>query len=128
MNKAKILAIDDSPDMLFLEKTALEREGFEVFTADSAKTALEMIPRISDLSLILCDVQMENMDGLDFVKSLEKNYHDIFTKTPVVLVTALDTLPKAKVAGYIHKISDLNKFSDQVKSYVVTHQKSATCQ
>jgi len=79
MDKVKILTIDDSPDNLFLEKLVLEREGFEVFTADNATSALEMIPKIPNLSLILCDVQMDNMDGLQFVKRLETD-HGMFLK------------------------------------------------
>lgn len=118
LDKAKILTIDDSPDMLYLEKMVLEAEGFEVFTADNAKAALEMLPHLHDISLILCDVQMDNMDGLEFVKTLEENHRDVFNETPVVLVTALDIPPEAKVAGYIRKPSDLNDFVSKVKSFL----------
>ena len=115
--KIKILVIDDSPDTLYLEKMALEREGFEVITADNAEAALEMIPSLENISLILCDVQMENMDGLEFVKNLEKDHRDVFNKTPVVLVTGLDKPPVAKVAGYIKKPFDLDEFTAKVKSF-----------
>lgn len=124
MDKVRILTIDDSPDMLYLEKMMLEREGYEVFTADSAKTALEMIPNISGLNLILCDIQMENMDGLEFVKNLEKNYQQVFIDTPVVLVTALDVQPEAKVAGFIRKLSDIDEFTEKVKSFLSAQQAS----
>lgn len=116
--KTKILAIDDSPDMLYLEKIALEREGFEVITVRSAEAALEMIPSLENIGLILCDVQMENMDGLEFVKNLEKDHRKVFNETPVVLVTGLDKPPEAKVAGYIRKPTDLEEFTAKVKSFL----------
>ena len=118
MNKPKILTIDDSADMLFLEKIILERNGFEVFTANSGLTALEMIPNISDLSLILVDVQMERMDGLQFIKELASKHSQVFKDTPTVLVTGMDDAPKANVAGYIKKVSDLAEFVSQVKSFI----------
>ena len=118
MDKAKILTIDDSLDMLFLEKPVLEREGFEVFTANNVVCALEMIPNIPGLSLILCDVQMDVMNGLQFVERLEADHKLVFENTPVVLVTALEAAPKAKVAGYIRKITDLNEFAARVRSFI----------
>lgn len=116
--KAKILTIDDSPDMLFLEKMALEREGFEVITASNAEAALEMIPNLENISLILCDIQMDRMDGLEFVEKLEKEHRAVFNETPVVLVTALDNPPDANVAGYIQKPSDLEEFTAKVKNFL----------
>ena len=118
LQKVKILAIDDSPDMLYLEKMALEREGFEVITVSNAEAALEMIPTLDKISLILCDIQMETMDGLEFVKNLEKNHREVFNETPVVLVSGLDNAPKAKVAGYIQKPTDLDDFTARVKSFL----------
>jgi len=122
MRKVKILTIDDSPDMLVLEKILLEREGFEVFTANNALSALEMIPNIHDLGLILVDVQMDNMDGLEFVKHLEADHQRVFRDTPVVLVTALDKAPEAKVAGCIRKISNLDEFVSKVRNFIFSAQ------
>lgn len=116
--KTKILAIDDSPDMLYLEKIALEREGFEVITVNNAEAALEMIPSLENISLILCDVQMDHMNGLEFVKSLEREHRDVFNTTPVVLVTGLDNQPQANVAGYIHKPTDIDEFAAKVRSFL----------
>lgn len=124
LDKPKILTIDDSPDMLYLEKIVLEREGYEVFTADSAESALQMLPNIPDLSLILCDVQMDNMDGVEFVKVLEEKHQDIFNETPVVLVTGLDSPPKANVAGYISKPSDVDEFLSNVKRFLFSSETS----
>lgn len=122
LEKAKILTIDDSPDMLYLEKMALEREGYEVIAVDNAKAALEMIPSLQKISLILCDIQMDNMNGLEFVKSLEKDHQAFFSETPVVLVTGLDSPPDANVAGYIQKPSDLKEFAAKVKSFLLPRE------
>ncbi len=126
MDKAKILTVDDSPDMLFLEKMILEQEGFEVLTANNGKTALEIVSKNSDLSLILCDVQMETMDGLEFVARLKADHERIFNETPVVLVTGLDEAPRVKVAGIIQKNMGLDDFAATVKSFVVSKKSRLT--
>jgi len=42
------------------------------------------------------------------------------------LVTALDALPEAKVAGYIRKFADLSEFSAKVKSFILSAQPRST--
>ncbi len=120
MKREKILTIDDDVDMLFVERLLLEREGYEVFTAKSGQSALEMIPKIPDLDLILCDVEMDQMGGIEFVRRLEGEYQFIFKKTPVVLVTGYDRPPQAHVAGYIQKGAALSEFAAQVRHFLAT--------
>lgn len=118
--KEKILTIDDDVDLLFLEKLLLEREGYEVFTSLSGKLALEMIPKIPNLGLILCDVEMDQMDGGEFVRHLEEEYNPVFKRTPVVLVTGTDKPPKAHVAGYIQKSAGLSDFAAQIRGFMTS--------
>ena len=53
----KILVVDDSPDNIFLIKTILEEEGYEVSTAENGYKALSKIEE-STFDLILLDLMM----------------------------------------------------------------------
>lgn len=116
--KEKILTIDDDAEMLFLEKILLEREGFEVFTSKSAELALDMIPQIPDLNLILCDVEMDKMNGIEFIIRLESRYQGILSRTPVVLVTSHDVPPVTHATGYIRKGTRLADFVEKVRGFM----------
>ncbi|MFT7209397.1 MAG: two-component system alkaline phosphatase synthesis response regulator PhoP, partial [Flavobacteriales bacterium] len=64
MDKQRVLLVDDDQDILDLVKYNLEKEGFEVETADNGKEgvkrAKEFLPE-----LILLDVMMPEMDGME---------------------------------------------------------------
>lgn len=114
----RILAIDDCEDILILEQLALEREGFEVLTAASGKEALDLIPAIGKLDLILVDVHMDKMSGPEFLESLKKMYPDVAAQVPLVLVTGLNEPPPSLAVGWIRKLTDLDEFVASVKSFL----------
>lgn len=82
----KILLVDDEPDILEVVSFNLERTGYETQTANSGyeaiKTAAKFIP-----DLILLDVMMPEMDGLQTLRSLRKNPD--LDKTIIIFLTAL---------------------------------------
>jgi DNA-binding response OmpR family regulator len=61
--RGRVLAVDDSPDMLLLVSTSLEAAGFEVETVDSGFAALEAV-RDSCFDAVVLDVDMPGIDGL----------------------------------------------------------------
>ncbi len=64
MSKQKVLLVDDEQDILDLLGFNLEKEGFEVFTANNGRSGLEIAKQqIPDL--ILLDVMMPGMDGME---------------------------------------------------------------
>ena len=66
----KILCIDDDPDILSFLTIVLEKEGFEVHTAESAETGLVAYKEIHP-DLLIVDLMMEEVDaGTNFVKEL----------------------------------------------------------
>ena len=69
--KARILLVDDEEDILEFVSYNLQKEGFEVFTANNGKTALnkalEVVPH-----LIILDVMMPEMDGIQTCEELRK--------------------------------------------------------
>ncbi|MEB3216781.1 MAG: hybrid sensor histidine kinase/response regulator [Nostocales cyanobacterium 94392] len=84
----KILVVDDSPDNIFLIKTILEEEGYEVSTAENGYNALNKIEE-STFDLILLDLMMPGMDGYEVTKSIRENTFLSFV--PILLITAHDS-------------------------------------
>ncbi|AOX01373.1 hybrid sensor histidine kinase/response regulator [Moorena producens PAL-8-15-08-1] len=85
--KDQILAVDDSPDNLFLLQTLLEEEGYEITLAENGRVALEKI-EISPPELVLLDVMMPEMDGFEVTKRIRTNPKLPFI--PILLITAYD--------------------------------------
>lgn len=84
MSRKKILIVDDATTVLMMHKLILSREGFEIMTArdgqEGVDTALAARP-----DLILMDVMMPNLGGIDAVRLLRDREE---TKTtPIILVS-----------------------------------------
>jgi phosphoserine phosphatase RsbU/P len=72
MPSARILAVDDDTGLLQLMREMLERQGYEVMTAENGEQALETATReIPDLMLL--DVMMPDMDGFQVCRRLREN-------------------------------------------------------
>ena len=81
----KILVIDDLPENVFLLQDRLESEGYEVITAYEGKSGLNKA--ISEQpDLILLDIMMPDITGLDVCKKLVNNEET--SHIPIILVTA----------------------------------------
>ena len=67
----KILLVDDEKDILEFLKYNLEKEGYNVLTADNGKKALEIAKRVLP-DLIILDVMMPEMDGISTCIEIKK--------------------------------------------------------
>lgn len=84
---ARILVVDDEPNVLRSLMQYLTIEDFEVETASHGEEALEKVDSFRP-ELILLDVMMPNMDGFEVLDAIKKKPgHD---KTPVIMLTAKD--------------------------------------
>lgn len=83
---ARILAVDDSPDNLFLVQTILEDKGYEVSLAEDGRSALAQI-EAAPPDLILLDVMMPGMDGYEVTRRLRQNQARLGF-IPILLITA----------------------------------------
>ena len=84
-DRANILIVDDRPDKLLVYKTLLEELGQNLYTASSGDDALRQVLE-REFALILLDVNMPGMDGLEtaaLIRKRRKSAH-----TPIILVTA----------------------------------------
>ena len=131
LEKQSILLIDDCRSMLELHQAMLEFENFEVFTAGSGKEALAVLLRINRPNLILLDMQMEGMTGIEFLIELEIKLPEIINSVPVVFLTSLKSVPKSRAIGCIQKPTGKKKFIESVHHYIkmgtLSHFKSYVC-
>jgi two-component system alkaline phosphatase synthesis response regulator PhoP/two-component system response regulator VicR len=82
---ARILVVDDDPTIVRLLRVNLEMEGYEVVSASNGREALEAVARHAP-DLVLCDVMMPVMDGLEVVSRLKRD--ESTANLPVVLLSA----------------------------------------
>ncbi|KKQ52230.1 MAG: Response regulator receiver protein [Parcubacteria group bacterium GW2011_GWD2_38_11] len=90
-NKKKIiLVVDDDADLLELAAIGLSAKGFEVLQAKDGKEAMEWLDRKGDeISLILLDIVMPEMDGFEVLEAMQKN--EKYRKIPVIVNSNLDS-------------------------------------
>jgi diguanylate cyclase (GGDEF)-like protein len=93
--KKRILVVDDHEDNIELLRARLEARGYEVFGANDGQAALDQIEHVCP-DLILLDVMMPKMDGMEVVRRLKSNKTLPFI--PVIMQTALDSTEN-KVEG-----------------------------
>lgn len=69
---AKVLVVDDSSTVRNEVSSFLSSQGIDVDTAVDGADGLAKIQRDGDLKLVLCDVNMPNMDGLTMVEKVKQ--------------------------------------------------------
>lgn len=82
-NSHLILVVDDEADIRSLLRILLEKEGHRVLEAADGIKALETLRDHSDVSLILLDIMMPNLDGFETARALRKK-----TDAPILFLTA----------------------------------------
>jgi two-component system alkaline phosphatase synthesis response regulator PhoP len=84
-SKAKILIVDDDPDIIELLSFHLEKEGFDVTAAHNGKEALE-IAENTHFDLIILDVMMPEVDGVEVCRELREK--EAYKNSLIVFLTA----------------------------------------
>ena len=85
MNPAKILLVDDEPDILEILKYNLVKEGYEVATANNGEEGLRRAEEFSP-DLIILDIMMPVMDGVEVCRQLRARPE--FDQTVITFLTA----------------------------------------
>lgn len=99
-----ILIVDDEPNYLIVLQELLEEEGFEILTAHNGEDALQ-ICKDNDLDLVLTDMQMPGMDGMELLSSVKKRTPQL----PVIMMTAYGEIEKAVAAMQAGSFNFLTK-------------------
>jgi CheY-like chemotaxis protein len=110
-----VLVVEDDPDIRDTMRDVLQSEGLEVVTAANGREALERLASPRRPCIILLDLMMPVMNGLELLEAL---HHDPNLATiPVFLVSAYEHLARqAKgAAGFMKKPIDLDVLVDTIQ-------------
>ncbi|TFH00959.1 MAG: sigma-54-dependent Fis family transcriptional regulator [Calditrichales bacterium] len=88
--KTKILIVDDEVDVLELMSELFESRGYIPLTATNGVEALKIV-REDEPDMVISDIRMPDMDGMQLLEILSKSYPNI----PVIMVTAHGTIETA---------------------------------
>ncbi len=90
MNRAKVLVIDDDPEMLDLTQYELQTRGYEVITAKNGEEGLKIIGE-HGVDVALTDLQLPDIHGIELVGMLK----EISPRTEIIMVTGYSSLNDA---------------------------------
>lgn len=119
MSKASILITDDNAQNLYLARFLLEKSGYIIYEASNGEQAVATA-RVEQPALILMDIQMPGMDGLEATRQIKA----AADAPPVVALTAKvmsgdrEMILAAGCDGYIQKPIDPGNFVAKVESYL----------
>ena len=85
MNSIVVLVVDDDEDNTVIASTILRSQGYEVRVASNGPVALKII-EAEHIDLVLLDVMMPEMDGIEVLDRIKSNPRN--AGLPVILVTA----------------------------------------
>lgn len=96
----KILVVDDDKEIVELLSIYLKNEGYEPVTAYSGKEAITKLTTTPDIALMILDVMMPNMSGIEVIKEVRKD-----SDIPIIIVSA-KTGDMDKIQGLITGADD----------------------
>ncbi|MDB6105763.1 MAG: hybrid sensor histidine kinase/response regulator, partial [Gammaproteobacteria bacterium] len=82
----KVLVVDDDIRNIFALNSLLERHNMQVITATNGQEAINLVESTDDLSLVLMDVMMPEMDGYETMRRIRSNHQ--FRMLPIIALTA----------------------------------------
>jgi two-component system response regulator FlrC len=126
MKQYDVLVVEDDLSLCEALCDTLEIGGYQVVSARNGTEALIKLEH-GQFKLVVSDVQMPVMDGFQLLKNMQHKY----SKTPVLLMTAFGTIPKAVEAmqagasDYLIKPFDAEALVNKVADYVVANPAAA---
>ncbi|MFH1678710.1 MAG: response regulator [Candidatus Omnitrophota bacterium] len=74
MSRMKLMIIDDEKVILDSFQRGLNGEGYEIIKAFNSKDALNKIKMQPDIKIVVSDIKMPGIDGMDFLKIIKREY------------------------------------------------------
>ncbi|MEW5817238.1 MAG: response regulator [Spirochaetota bacterium] len=87
---ARILVVDDAPDTVEVLQRNLSEKGYRVLTAPGAEAAARILES-TEVDLVITDLKMPGISGLDLVRYVRENYKEI----EIIMITGYPTLKGA---------------------------------
>jgi len=122
LNNKKVLLVDDDMRNIYSLSSVLEDYGMRIIVAYDGKQAIEELEANPDTDIVLMDIMMPTMDGIEATKAIraKKEYRDL----PIIAVTA-KAMPEDKekcmaagVSDYIAKPIDINKLLSLMRVWI----------
>ena len=115
--RRKILVVDDDMQIRTMVRTVLERAGYDVTTARDGREAISLLAA-GDYDVILLDVMMPNVDGLEVVDELRKANSPTLAHTYLLTAGKSDALLNLPVRGIINKPFDIHALVAETKDCI----------
>jgi len=115
---AKILIIDDEPEIITLTRMMLQKAGYDVIEAESGKEGLEILKK-EKIDLVLLDVVMPGMNGWEVCRKIKADEN--LRQIPVVMFTVYNSredIIRSRECGadtYLSKPFDREELLDVVR-------------
>jgi CheY-like chemotaxis protein len=119
----KVLLADDDMRNVFSLSALLEQHGMDVVTAADGKEALARLDENPDVSIVLMDIMMPEMDGYEAMRQIRMNTR--FRQLPVIALTAKamagdrEKCIAAGASDYIAKPIDSSKLLSLMRVWMV---------
>jgi CheY-like chemotaxis protein/signal transduction histidine kinase/HAMP domain-containing protein len=86
LENRRVLVVDDDARNIFALTTVLENQGMDVLSATNGRDAIEILSRERDLSVVLMDIMMPEMDGYETMRRIRRD--PTFRLLPILALTA----------------------------------------
>jgi len=86
LQRRKVLVVDDDARNIFALTSVLENHEVEVLSATNGRHAIEIIQGTPDISMVLMDIMMPEMDGYETMREIRKD--SAFRTLPILALTA----------------------------------------
>ena len=80
------LVVDDDVRNIFALSAVLEKQGMQVLSAENGKTAIELLQSATDVDVVLMDIMMPQMDGIETIRVIRRMPR--LRSLPIIAVTA----------------------------------------
>jgi len=116
MKQMKMMLVDDEERFLSTTKKLLSRKGYDVVTASSGAEALDIL-RSHNIHVVILDVKMPGMDGIETLKAIKRNYPLV----EVIMLTGHGTIDsaveglKSGATDYLTKPTDVQDLIEKAE-------------
>lgn len=112
----RILVIDDEPTIRIFLNEILEVWGYECIEASRAQEGIDLIKK-GEIDLLLLDIQLPQMNGLDAVQKIREIEKDM----PILIITAFHNMKNVvemldvKIQGFVNKPFDMEELKMKIE-------------
>ncbi len=110
-----VLVVEDEEELREMMRDALELNGYAVVAAEHGQDALEKLPAIDNLCLVILDLVMPVMDGWEFVAQLRAQSQ--LAGVPVVVYTSATAQAPSGVTRVVQKPMMFDRLLSVVRDY-----------